>query len=131
MLLMLLRVRVRKLKEAFAEAGLSFEALAASTQSLQRADAALEHYTEQAQSQLCAFENETASVQKELFSQPLEVQLRLVERVIKTLTGAAMAPRTSKREALLHKMENGRLPATLGGVKVADKNGVFLFEKEG
>lgn len=110
------RSKVRKLLPLLENVGIGEEAVAASVAALGRAEEALEVMTER----FCAvhvIENNGFSVDREaLLVEPLEVQVRVLERVLRV--GDEMVARTSKRLSLLGiiaAQEQGT--ATLGGMK--------------
>lgn len=129
-----MRARVRKLKSALESAGISFEAIAASAFSLQRAKSALlDAVDEFYDTHVCAIAEDVYKMDHSLLDQPEEVALQMIEKIILNVNPEPLAPRTTKRALLLDKMREGQLPSTLGGVQITSTADGFLFmpEKQG
>lgn len=115
------RARVRALQPALRDLGLVPGPLALSAQRLSRARRALDDYAERAfaatvglNGGLFAFIDRRA-----LGSEPEEVRLRVMTRVIGLFGGLAPPPRLSEVEALMARLERARTyGATLGGTMI-------------
>lgn len=112
------RARLRKLRPQLEKAGVDFSAIAASAQALQRAQAAISNQVAHLKNTCIKESAGDITISTDFLKAPQEVQLQLLGTLLVTLSNTPMPPRSSKRQALLEKMVTGKLPATLGGVKI-------------
>lgn len=124
------RVRVRRLKDSLAEAGISFQAIGAAAKSLQRAEAVVEKSVESfRKTYVKPLEKGGFSIDKSLLNQPKEVALQTLSDLILATNPAPIAPRTKKRERALEMLEAQNFPVQLGGIEIRQDSKGFVLTK--
>ena len=115
------RVRIRKAMKSLHDLGLTSEVIGTSAQRLARAGAALEQLTEElAGRALQTHAGAYAQMATADFdAAPVELRLRLVQRLVRWYGGASEPPRMTKLEALAVRLAQGRpMASTLGGCQI-------------
>lgn len=110
------RIRVRGLQSELAKAGVTFESIVATVKSLKRAEKALDSWAENLFESVFVAQADGYVLDFDFQALDEEVALRVLEKTILKVAPAPLAPRTSKRLHLLHKMQKGERKMSLGGV---------------
>lgn len=128
------RAKIRKLLPALAEAGVGEEAITASLTALERANDALNHMVGEFWREHVNDKFGLSVDRVALLAEPLEIQARVLERVLRLGggDGEGLAPRTSKRLDLLGRIrEKEKGTSTLGTVKFMWEEASVRAEKLG
>ena len=129
------RVRLRKARAHLEQIGLTNEKIALSARRLERAHDALEAAANalQSTSRLDVHEGAFASLDATAFlNEAVDLRLRLLARLIAAFGGQEQAPRLSKLEGLIERLEKPNYEATLGGCIVAQRDDeICVFREPG
>lgn len=123
------RVRVRKHKKELEDIGISFEHIVASSKSLHRADALVTKVVDDYYRRHVCTEGELLKCTVGVLSEPEELCLRVISRMITALTGEQMPARISKRQRLINHLQTSDKRYELSGVAFSKKQGTIFAEK--
>ena len=128
------RVRIRNLKTFIDELGLTSDRLAKTISSLERARDAIEFFVDECvKKNLSMMGHDFILDRYGLLLYPDEVCLRVLAKVIKSISGKDYPPRFDSLERVFDSIKNGTLGGgqTLAGLKVyADRKGDIIFTEE-
>lgn len=123
------RVRVRKHKKALEEIGIPFDSIVASSFSLQRAESLIESIASKYYQENITQKDGCLTCADNLLKEEDELILRMVDKLIASLTGEKMMPRTTKKQRLINHLKTSDKRYELGGVCFY-KNKNYIFAKK-
>lgn len=123
------RVKMRSFLKTGIVPGLTVERLAKTTENLRRAQEAVDFYTDKAASQLVEWQAEWVQISPLLMDRnewPQEIQLRLLSRIIRYVSGDDYGPSMVPLLTFADQMADGK-DATLAGVRMVARSDGTLF----
>ena len=127
------RPRLRQSEQIRASAGLTNAALALTASRLARANAALETATDALESSAVIHTpGLTAAIDRPEFdAAPLEIRIRLLDRLLNTYGGIHPAPELSEIERLAARLPASKLSTTLGGCLIVSDHAILIAREPG